>query len=82
VTDEELAPQPELQDVSAYDEDLTRLVAAGYTQVAATPTQPGQFFVYGKDGAPGWAAWSYNVLVYEDPDHPLTELGWGGGSAR
>jgi hypothetical protein len=73
---------PDLQDVYAYDEDLARLVAAGYTAVTATPTQPGQFFVYGKDGAPGWAAWLYNVLVFEDPDHPLSELGWGGGSAR
>jgi hypothetical protein len=81
VTDEHHAAKPEPQDVYACEEDLARLVGAGYTQVAATPTQPGQFFVYGKDGAPGWAAWLYTVLVYEDPDHPLAELGWG-GSAR
>jgi hypothetical protein len=73
---------PQLQDVSALDEDLGRLVDAGYTEVTATPTQPGQFFVYGKDGAPGWSAWMYNVLVYEDPNHPLSDLGWGAGSAR
>ncbi len=73
-----VSPVAGLTFVYAFDRDISRLVAHGYTQVMTTPTEPGQFQVVGRDAAPGWAEWWYDLEVYEYPDRPLSELGWGG----
>jgi hypothetical protein len=67
----------DLRYVNAYDVDIARLCENGYVEVTTTPAQPGQFQVVDRDVAPGWAEWWYVLDVYEHPDHPLSELGWG-----
>jgi hypothetical protein len=69
---------PILVAVNAFDRDITKLTEHGYHEVTEAPVEPGQFKVMGRDVAPGWVEYWYDLDVYELPDRPLRELGWGG----
>lgn len=64
------------QFMGTYD-DIGRLSGLGYVQVSTTPTEPGQFQVVDREPGAGWAEYWYALDIYEDPERPLSMLGWG-----